>query len=285
MCLGSGIDIAKRITDMVRHKTISETVEFKGTGIHTGEPAHIRLHPAEEDRGIIFLKNGVYIPASPEFVVNTSHSIDLKKQDSLVKTIEHMMATLHLLGITNLLIEVVEGNEIPILDGSGYLFYLELKDKIIEQSSGVEPFKVYEPVKIKMGSSYIEAMPCSCFEITYEGEFETYLGRQRYTFNGNIKDIIKARTFCFDHEIDVIKSKGLGRGGSLKNTLVIGKEGIYNEGGLRYEDEHVRHKVLDLIGDIYLLGAPFQGKIKSYKGGHSLNYKLVKELMKSRVGV
>ncbi len=269
----------------MKQRTVKERIDFEGVGIHTGERSRIVLHPEPENTGVRFYRKGVYIPALPEFVVNTFHSTDLGSEGVVVKTVEHLMATLHLLGVSNLTVEVLEGSEIPILDGSGYLYYRELKDKVVKQTEDAQILKIEEPVVVERGNAYIKALPCSCFEITYEGEFETYLGKQRYTFRGNVRDIILARTFCFEHEIEFIRKNGLGKGGSLENTLVIGKEGVYNEGGLRYQDEPVRHKVLDLIGDLYLLGMSVRGKFISYKGGHTLNFELVKALYKNMASV
>lgn len=270
---------------MMKQRTVKERIVFEGVGIHTGEKAKVILHPEEEDRGIGFLREGVRIPLSPDFVINTFHSTDIGKDGVVIKTVEHLLATLHLLGVSNLTIEVIGGSEIPILDGSGYLFYREIKDKVVKQSSDAEVLHIEEEITVRKGDAYLKALPCSCFEITYEGEFQTYLGKQRYTFKGNVRDIILARTFCFEHEIKMIKERGLGKGGSLENTLVIGRNGAYNEGGFRYQDEPVRHKVLDLVGDLYLLGRSVRGRFISYKGGHSLNFELVKELSRKLVSV
>ncbi len=267
----------------MRQRTIKEVLTFEGVGIHSGERTKVILHPEEEGSGITFLKNGVRIPARAEYVVNTFHSTDIGKEGVTVRTIEHLMATLHLLGINNLTVEVVGGSEIPIMDGSGYFFYRELKDKVLKQDAPARVLHVVDEVRVERGDAFIVAKPCSCFEITYEGEFQTYLGKQTYTFRGNVRDIILARTFCFEHEIELIKRNGLGKGGSLENTLVIGRGKVYNRGGLRYQDEPVRHKVFDLIGDLYLLSASVRGKFISHKGGHSLNFELVKAL--SKVGV
>lgn len=267
----------------MKQRTVCCGVLFEGVGIHTGEISRIRIHPEPEDTGIRFLRKGVYIPARPESVVNTSHSTDLGEEGVVVRTVEHLMATFHLLGITNATVEVLRGEEIPILDGSGYWFYKELKNKVIKQDKDAQVMELESPLEVKSGGSRIKALPCRCFEVTYEGEFRTYFGKQRFTFRGNVRDIILARTFCFEHEIEFIRKKGLGRGGSLENTLVIGEGGVFNVGGLRYDNEPVRHKVLDLIGDLYLLGASVRGRFISYKGGHTLNLALVKALHRRAV--
>ncbi len=279
----SGKKIA--IIKPMKQRTLKDKVEFEGVGIHTGERAKVMLHPEEENSGITFYRENVSIPLSPEYVINTFHSTDLGREGVVVKTVEHLLSTLHLLGITNLTVEVQGGSEVPILDGSGYLFYRELKDKVMEQEAEAEILYVEDEVVIRKGNSYIKALPCSCFEVSYEGEFQTYFGRQGYTFRGNIRDVILARTFCFEHEIEFIRRRGLGRGGSLENTLVIGKEKVYNRGGLRYQDEPARHKVLDLIGDLYLLGKPVRGRFISFKGGHTLNVELVKALQRRAVSI
>jgi len=262
----------------MRQKTLKETVSFEGIGIHTGEKTRVLLHPEEENKGLRFYRKGVSIPAHYRYVVNTSHSTDLGRDGVVVRTVEHLLASLHLLGITNLTVEVL-GEELPILDGSGYLYYRELKNQVKNQSATVEPFFVSRPVTVKLNGRFIKAEPCSCLEVSYEGEFKNFLGRQKYTFKGeDPEEIVFARTFCFDWEIEHIKKRGLGKGGSLSNTLVLGKERVYNAGGMRYSEEPVRHKVFDLVGDLYLLGRPVRGKFFSYKGGHALNYQLVKEL-------
>ncbi len=265
---------------MMKQRTISESVALEGVGIHSGEPSKVILHPEGENSGISFYRSGVRIPLSPEHVVNTFHSTDLGLEGVRVRTVEHLLAVLHLLKVTNLTIEVQGGEEIPIMDGSGYEFYRKLKPKIVDQSEEIEPFRIAdeEEVVVEKNGSRLIARSCGCFEITYEGEFPSFLGARRFTFKGNAMEIVLARTYCFDHEIEYIRKSGLGKGGSLENTLVLGDGKVYNEGGLRYQDEPIRHKVLDLIGDLYLLGVPFKGKVISKRGGHFINYMLVKEL-------
>ncbi len=274
------MNIANKLDSMMRQRTISEEVTLEGVGIHTGDGSRVILHPEPEGTGISFYREGIRIPLSPDHVINTFHSTDLGLDGVRVRTVEHLLSVLHLLKITNLTVEVRGGEEIPIMDGSGYEFYKRLKTKVVEQSEVIEPFRLPEDeeVIVEKGGSRLVARSCGCFEITYEGEFPRFLGARRFTFRGNAMEIVLARTYCFDHEIEYIRKSGLGKGGSLDNTLVLGKEKVYNEGGLRYEDEPVRHKVLDLIGDLYLLGVPFKGKVISYRGGHFINYLLVREL-------
>ena len=137
-------------------------------------------------------------------------------------------------------------------------------------------------MEVSNGSAKVIATPYEGFEVTYEGDHD-YLGSFSYTYKGDVDDIIRARTYCFDYEVEFILKSGLGKGGSLDNTLIIGKDKVYNEGGFRYENEPARHKVFDLIGDLYLLGMPVRGKFFSVKGGHHVNVALVKELYKRSV--
>nr|5U86_A Chain A, UDP-3-O-acyl-N-acetylglucosamine deacetylase [Aquifex aeolicus VF5] len=263
-------------------KTVKEKLSFEGVGIHTGEYSKLIIHPEKEGTGIRFFKNGVYIPARHEFVVHTNHSTDLGFKGQRIKTVEHILSVLHLLEITNVTIEVI-GNEIPILDGSGWEFYEAIRKNILNQNREIDYFVVEEPIIVEDEGRLIKAEPSDTLEVTYEGEFKNFLGRQKFTFvEGNEEEIVLARTFAFDWEIEHIKKVGLGKGGSLKNTLVLGKDKVYNPEGLRYENEPVRHKVFDLIGDLYLLGSPVKGKFYSFRGGHSLNVKLVKELAKKQ---
>jgi len=194
---------------MVLQKTLREELRFEGVGIHTGEGAKVLLHPEKENSGICFYRKGYRIPLSPEFVVNTFHSTDLGVNGTVVRTVEHLLATLHLLGITNLTVEVIGGCEIPIMDGSAYYFYRELKDRIIVQSEEIEPFTVKEELVVGREKAFLKVRPSTTLEITYEGVFKNYMERSRYTFRGNIRDVILARTFCFEHEIKFIRRKGL----------------------------------------------------------------------------
>ena len=264
----------------MRQRTIREEVRIEGIGIHTGERSRVVLHPSEENTGVLFYRNGTYIPANPENVVGTFLSTDLGSGSEVVKTVEHLLATLHILKITNVVVEVIGGCEIPIMDGSAYAFYTKLKDLVVEQEEEIEPVEPSETFRVNFGEAWIEVSPSESFEVTYEGVFKGFVGNQSFTFRGNPEDVVLARTFCFDEDIELIKNKGLGKGGSLENTLVIGRNGVYNREGLRYEDEPARHKVLDLIGDLYLLGAPFKGRVVSHRGGHTLNYMLVREIYK-----
>ena len=267
--------------DMNR-KTVTEEVSFEGVGIHSGERSRIIIHPAEPGDGIRFYIRGVEIPASFEYVSNTVMSTDLEREGVTVKTVEHLLAVFHLLGISDAIVEFLEGFEVPIMDGSGYEFYIALKENIVDTGVYIEPIDLREYVRVGEPGYYIEAHPSVSFEVTYKGNINYIDCGDIFTYKGDDpEDIVKARTFCYLEDVDTILERGYGKGGSTRNVLIIGKEGIHSEEGLRYPDEPLRHKVFDLIGDIYLLGAPIRGKIVSYNGGHSLNIELIKSIVKN----
>ncbi len=259
--------------------TIKEVMDFEGIGLHTGEYCKIRLHPDDSYKGVRFLIKGDYVPANYRCVVNTKHSTDLGKGDKVIKTVEHLMAVLYMLGIDNLVIEVLKGWEVPAMDGSGYFFYKNLKKLIQKLDREKEILEIKFPISVKNCTARIEALPFDQFLAEYVGSVEGLLKDCRVRFKGNAKGLVFARTFCFDHQVEALRKAGLAKGGSLENAVVFGKDGkVYNFGGLRSKDEPIRHKLLDLIGDLYLLGKHIKGRIISYYGGHSLNYDFIKSL-------
>lgn len=265
----------------MRQKTLLKEVEFEGIGIHSGEISKIVLHPEEENKGIRFLIKGEYIPANYKYVLGTDHATLLGKGDVKVSTVEHLLAVLYMLGIDNLTIEFLRGYEVPILDGSGYYFYKELKDKTLELSQEARFLKIEKGLEVRNCKAYIRAEPSENFCVVYEGYVRGLLERAKVKYCGNAKEVIFARTFCYEEEVEYLLQRGLAKGGSLKNAVVIGKGFVHNPEGLRSKDEPIRHKLLDLIGDLSLLGYRIKGRIISYGGGHSLNYQLVKSLAES----
>ncbi len=265
----------------MKQKTVKEKISFEGIGLHSGAPSSIVLHPEKENTGIRFLIEDVYIPAHHEFVTNTNHSTDLGKDGKVVKTVEHLMAVLSLLGVDNVTVELLRGNEIPIMDGSGYRFYKALKDNLEELSDEKEILKIDRCIEVSKNGSSIKATPSDTFKASYVGDIENFSSNLVVEYDGNVKDLIFARTFCYDYQVEQLKRLGLAKGGSLENALVLGKGFVYNSEGMRSKDEPIRHKLFDLIGDLALLGKPIAANVKSYKGGHSLNYVLVKALANS----
>ncbi len=262
----------------MNQRTIKQEVSFEGIGLHSGTQSFIVLHPEKENTGIRFLIDGVYIPAYYEYVINTNHSTDLGKDSKVVKTVEHLMAVLSLLGIDNLTVEFLKGHEVPIMDGSGYRFYKALKDKIEDLPEEKRTLRLTKSLEIQRKGSNIQALPSDTFRAVYIGDIENFSNDVVVEYDGNVKDLVFARTFCYDYQVEHLKKMGLAKGGSLENALVLGKGFVYNHTGMRSKDEPIRHKLFDLIGDLALLGRQVIADIRSYRGGHTLNHMLVKAL-------
>ncbi len=266
-------------------RTIKRPVEIKGIGLHTGLPVKMRLLPAGEHEGINFLRNGEIIPAKVEYANGFAFSTTLEKSGIKVKTVEHLLAALYLTGIDNVYIEI-DNEEVPILDGSAKPFVEAVKSAGIQALNEEKLYAVITK-KVKAGSwdRYVEGRPANSFIITYHASYDNdIIGNKAFTFEiENRKDyleILSSRTYCFLEEVEYLRQNGLAKGGSLENAVVIdGKNGcVVNPEGFRVKDEPIKHKALDLIGDLYLLGHPVIGEIYSYKGGHRLNAEFVKAL-------
>jgi UDP-3-O-[3-hydroxymyristoyl] N-acetylglucosamine deacetylase len=270
-------------------KTLQGPVECDGIGLHTGRRARLRILPAPADGGITFLRadlGGVEIPATWKLLNGTSLSTTLSRGDIRVATVEHVLSALHGLGIDNARI-AVDGPEIPILDGSAAPFVA------LVQAAGVRPLDrprrylaLRRPVRISDGDKEILALPANELRATYAIDFphpaigcqavDLAVGEAEYA-----TAIAPARTFCLLRDVEAMRRAGLARGGSLQNAVVVGDDGILN-GALRLPDEFVRHKVLDLVGDLALLGAPLRAHVLAFKGGHRLHAALVRRIMSSR---
>ncbi|MDW8096173.1 MAG: UDP-3-O-acyl-N-acetylglucosamine deacetylase [Aquificaceae bacterium] len=262
----------------MKQKTLSESVEFEGVGIHTGEVSKIVLHPEKAGTGVRFMVRGKYIPASYKYVLKTDHATLLGKDGVTVSTVEHLLAVLYMLGVDNLTIEFKKGNEVPILDGSGYYFYKILKGITLELSEKARVIEIRKSLEVKNCKAYISVEPYHGFCALYRGYVKGLLEEGVAQYCGNAKEIIFARTFCYEEEVEYLRQKGLAKGGSLKNAVVIGNGFVHNPEGLRSKDEPIRHKLLDLLGDLSLLGARIRGRVFSHLGGHTLNYAFVKNL-------
>lgn len=277
-------------------RTVGDTIGFSGIGLHTGLPVSVRILPSGEGTGISFVRRD--IPGSPVIkakyknVVSTSFATTLGVDGVTVSTVEHLLAALYGMGVDNALIEV-DGPEVPIMDGSAVPF-VEMIEKVglSRLDSPRRYIVIRRPLKVSENEKYIYLMPPGdadgedLLSIDYTIDFaHSYLNRQSFTFSlspGAFKrEIVGARTFGFLKDVEMLKKNGLALGGSLKNAVVIGDDDILNEEGLRYTDEFVRHKVLDLIGDLALLGMPLIGRIKAYRSGHALNQSLVTKVLKT----
>ena len=268
-------------------RSIKKEIVIEGIGLHTGKKSKLKLIPAKENTGIVFIKNGIEIPAKVEFAKRFDFSTSLEKDGLIINTVEHLLSALYFTGIDNLYIEV-EGDEIPILDGSSHKFIEYIKGAGIQSLKEEKIYAVLNrEVIVKKDDKYIYGRPSDKVIFTYRAIYQnkiigdkefSYIPTERDSFN----TVSKARTYCFIEEVEYLKKLGLAKGGSLENAVVFDGEKVLNPEGLRYEDEPVRHKLLDLIGDLYLLGLPLWAEVYSYKGGHKLNAEFVKKLKEEK---
>ncbi len=266
-------------------RTLRQEVSFEGVGLHTGRYAKVCLKPAPRDTGIIFMKSAhdTAVKASLGSVTDTAFATTLGLNGTKIKTVEHILAALAGLGIDNAYINV-KGPEIPILDGSSIeLTSLILHGGIAKQSKKRPYLRILKPMVLTDGHAEIAAFPYNGRRITYRIHFNhRLLGEQKLslelTEESFALEIAPARTFGFLKDVEYLKSNGFARGGSFENAIILGETGILNSAGLRFKDEFVRHKILDLIGDLSLSGFPIYGHIIANKSGHTTNIKFLKKL-------
>ena len=271
--------------------TLKNPISFSGIGLHSGLNANITLKPAEINSGIYFnrIDKNVIIPAQWDNVVSTKFSTNIGKDNIEIKTVEHLLSALAGLHINNCEI-CIDNIEVPILDGSSKIFVEEIqKVGVLEQNNNQNILEVIKPVKFECDYGYAELLPNDDnqdglninLKSFFEGKYEDQDIKVK-NLNGNyIDSISKARTFGFFHEIEYLKSQNLIKGGSLENAIVIKDRKPLNKEGLRYDNELMRHKVLDVVGDLYLSGYPIVGTYKGFKTGHFITNNLLKELFKS----
>lgn len=263
-----------------RQTTINRIFKITGIGLHTGHDVTLEFLPRREF-GIAFVHNGCIIPARYDMVTDTRLSTLIAKDGATVSTIEHLMAAFYFSGVTNCLV-YIDGPEVPIMDGSAWEFYQGMwKAGVYEfpENNGVY-LKVQRSVEVTHNDAWLRIKPLNTLDITMNIEFRQPVGKQkkRVTDVENAFAIINSRTFTLLEEIEAIKKAGLAKGGSLDNAVVIGMDEIINPQGLRYRNELVNHKILDLIGDLYTSGYRILGKVEANKTGHYLNNLLLKEL-------
>ncbi|MBZ4683605.1 MAG: UDP-3-O-[3-hydroxymyristoyl] N-acetylglucosamine deacetylase [Fusobacteriaceae bacterium] len=275
----------------MKRKTISKNLKYKGIGLHKGRDIILRLKPAPVNAGIVFYRKDLK-DGENRIVLDINNVFDLTRGTNLINeykasiyTIEHFLSSLYVLGITDIIVEV-DGNELPIIDGSSRKFIELIKENIKEYDEEIEELVIKKPVFVTHGDKHVIGLPYDGYKITYSVNYNhSYLKSQLLEIEVNeenyINEISGARTFCFDYEIEYLKANNLALGGSLDNAIVIKKDGILNPGGLRYQDEFVRHKILDLIGDLKVLNRPIKGHIVAVKAGHAINIDFARELVKN----
>ena len=280
---------AHQINGALQH-TLKSSIDCSGVGLHSGAKVSMTLNPADPDTGIVFRRTDVAggggeVPARWDTVVDARLNTSVGNADGVcVGTIEHLMAALLGAAVDNALIEI-NGPEVPIMDGSAepFLFLIGCAG-LAEQPVARRLIEVLKPVSVGDDRHSAVLSPGRCFSISFEIDFEgTFIHHQQFftsLVNGTFQsEIARARTFGFEHEIAELRAAGLIRGGSLDNAIVVGGDGILNDDGLRFDDEFVRHKVLDSIGDLYLSGGCILGHFHGFRSGHALNHELLRALM------
>lgn len=273
----------------IRQRTLKTAIKATGIGLHSGEPTILHLRPAPVNTGIIFrrsdLNNSPCIPARPENVGDTVMSTCLIKDGIKIATIEHLMSALAGLGIDNVYIDV-SAAEIPIMDGSAGSFVFLLQTAGIEEQNALKKFiRIKRKVTATDNDKSVSFEPYDGFKIHFTIDFKHPLFHAKpqqieidFSSTSFVKEVSRARTFGFVAEYEYLRAKNLAQGASLDNAIVIDDYRVLNEGGLRYDDELVRHKILDAVGDLYLMG-PIIGAFTGYKSGHALNNQLLRELL------
>jgi UDP-3-O-[3-hydroxymyristoyl] N-acetylglucosamine deacetylase len=273
--------------DVVKQRTLKTSINCSGVALHSGAKVSMTLLPADADTGIVFKRTdiagrGAEIPARWDYVVDTRMCTTLGNEDGVtIGTVEHLMAALAGCGIDNARIEL-NGAEVPIMDGSSqpFVFLVDCAG-VIEQDAPRRVIRVLKTISVMDGAARLS--PGSHLSVDFDIDFDSAAVSQQSLsvgiVNGSFaKELARARTFGFLHEIEALRAAGLAKGGSLDNAIVVSGDTILNEGGLRYEDEFVRHKILDAIGDLYLGGAPIIGHFQGVCSGHAANNALLRAL-------
>ena len=265
----------------MRQTTIAKKVHTVGIGLHKGEPIRLTLEPLEAGSGIVFYRSdlGVSFKAEPKNVINTQMATVVGNEKGYISTIEHLMSAINAYGIDNIRI-IVDANEIPVMDGSSASFCMLLDEAgVRELDANKKALIIKRAVEIREGNKLVRLSPSKSPKFDYTIKFShPLIGTQHHVFEFSkksyLKEISRARTFGFLKDVQALRSMGLALGGSLENAVVIDENKILNPEGLRFENEFVRHKILDAIGDLALVGAPILGDYTAFAGSHDLNHKL-----------
>ncbi|WP_372739051.1 UDP-3-O-acyl-N-acetylglucosamine deacetylase [Neptunomonas sp.] len=277
---------------MIRQRTLKNSIKATGIGLHTGQKVYLTLKPASVNTGVVFRRTDVDpvvdIPACTENVVDTTLSTNLGKGGVRVATVEHLLSALAGLGIDNVIVEL-SSEEVPIMDGSAAPFVFLIQSAgIAEQEAAKQFIRIKKEITVSSDGKSATFRPFDGFKVGFSIEFEhpAFEGRNKETtldFSSTsfVKEVSRARTFGFMRDFEYLRSQNLALGGSLENAIVVDDYRILNDDGLRYDDEFVKHKVLDAVGDLYLLGKSLIGEFIGYKSGHSLNNLLLNKLLET----
>ncbi len=273
----------------MRQLTIRKKIEGVGIGLHKGEPIPFSFHPLEVNSGIVFYRTDTktYIETKPENVVNTTMATVIGKDGNNISTIEHLLSAVYAFGIDNMLIKI-GASEVPVMDGSSASFCMMLNEVgTLEQSANKRVMVIAKEIEVRDGNKFSKIIPDNNSQFLFSVDFKhPAIGFQKYHFNFSrqsyIDQISRARTFGFLKDVQMLRAQNLALGASLENAIVLDDKKIINEDGLRFGNEFVRHKILDAIGDLALLGLPYIGKYESHAGSHHLNHLLTREILKSK---
>ena len=278
---------------MIKQRTLKNVIRAMGVGLHTGEKVYLTLRPAAIDSGIRFRRVDLDVPveilARPEKVGDTNLSTTLVENGVRISTVEHLLSAIAGLGIDNAYIDL-SADEVPIMDGSaGPFVFLIQSAGIVEQNKAKRFIRIKKTVRVESGDKWVEFNPFNGFKVSFEIDFDHPLfTHQKQTCSINfsttsfVKEVSRARTFGFQKDIEYLRSNNLALGGSQDNAIVLDDYRVLNEDGLRYDNEFVKHKILDSIGDLYLLGHSLIGAFSGYKSGHALNNKLLLTLLEDK---
>ncbi len=275
---------------MLKQRTLKKVISATGVGLHTGDKVTLTLRPAAPDTGIVFrridLPEPVEFKVQPDLVRDTRLCSALEHKGARIATIEHLLSALAGLGIDNIIIDLTAA-EVPIMDGSsGPFVYLLQSAGIVEQQALKKFIRIRKSVEVSSGDKWVRFEPYFGFKIDFTIDFDHPVFEHSsqnvkidFADNSYVKEVSRARTFGFMHEVEALRSMGLARGGSLDNAIVLDEYRILNNDGLRYDDEFVKHKVLDAIGDLYVLGHPLIGSFVAHKSGHAMNNQLLRTML------
>lgn len=275
---------------MIAQRTLKNAIRATGVGVHGGELVSIEIRPAAQDIGIVFrrvdLRTAVSIPAKPEYVIDSTLCTSLGDRTVTVATVEHLMSAFAGLGIDNAYVDI-DSHELPIMDGSaGPFVFLIQSAGVVQQNKPKRFIRIKDKIQVKKGESFAELSPYSGFKVNFELDYDhPAIPKNRQTLSidlsdaSYVKEVSRARTYGFVSDYEWLREKNLALGASLGNTVAFDDYNIINQDGLRYDDELVRHKILDVIGDLYLLGHSVIGEFTGYRSGHALNNALLNALL------
>jgi len=275
---------------MIKQRTLKNPIRATGVGLHSGVKVEMHLRPAPIDSGIVFrrmdIEGAIDLKANPYLVTDTRLCSVLESGNAKVATVEHLMSALAGLGLDNVLVDLT-GPEVPIMDGSSAPFVFLLQSAGIEEQDAPKKYvRITQPIEVRDGDKWVRFTPHNGFRIEFTIAFDHPVFEKSaqkvvvdFDHTAYTKEVSRARTFGFMHEVEYLRNHGLALGGSLDNAIVMDEFRVLNNDGLRYDDEFAKHKVLDAIGDLYLLGHPIIGAFEAYKSGHALNNKLLRELL------